>query len=138
MVTTEQIAALRRSAQLDNRIMGAPGSGVREHAGWTLAALDELEASRVASSAGQKHGREHCPTCICGKRAPVMADCSKLGRGRGPGTIAWAEHLHAWSGYDAEYRSGPSAQRLAERGGFSYGELVTFLGHEPETWEPER
>jgi hypothetical protein len=26
--------------------------------------------------------------------------------------------------------------RIAERGGFGYGELQLFLGREPTTWEP--
>lgn len=86
--------------------------------------------------------REHecCPTCICGKRAPVQGD---YGSGhslktRGPGSITWAEHLLAWSGYAAQYGTSQSAERMAERGGFSYVELGMFLGHEPETWEPRR
>jgi hypothetical protein len=82
----------------------------------------------------------HCPTCICGKRAPVQGDYGS-GRAtarRGPGSITWAEHLDAWSGYAAKYGHGQSAERLAERGGFSYGELIIFLGHEPKTWEPRR
>lgn len=78
---------------------------------------------------------ENCPTCICGKRAPVQASRDLK---RGDGTIAWEEHLLAWNAYDAEYRCGQTATRLAERGGFSYGELVHFLGREPTTWEPIR
>ena len=77
----------------------------------------------------------HCPTCICGRRAPVQGTEALK---KGPGSIAWEEHLLAWSAYDARYRCGQSAERLAERGGFSYGELVEFLGHEPKTWAPVR
>lgn len=75
---------------------------------------------------------QHCATCICGRRAPVQADreCGRLG------TIAWAEHLLAWSAYAARYGRDQSAERIAERAGFSYGELVALLGHEPTTWEP--
>ena len=75
---------------------------------------------------------KHCPTCICGRRAPVQGDRG----GRGPGTIAWSEHLLAWSAYAGKYGRGQSAERMAERAGFSYLELVDFLGHEPTTWEP--
>lgn len=89
---------------------------------------------------------EHnCPTCICGKRAPVQGDggidterAGTLRRGQpgyGPGTIAWAEHLLAWSTYAQRY-PGQSAERMAARGGFGYGELIMFLGHPPETWQP--
>ena len=52
-----------------------------------------------------------------------------------PGTIAWAEHEEAWRDYNRRYH-GQSAERIAERGGFGYGELVDHLGHPPRTWEP--
>lgn len=73
-----------------------------------------------------------CPTCICGKRAPVQGDSGS----KGPGSIAWSEHLLAWSGYAARYGTEQSAERIAERGGFGWGELLFFLGRVPETWEP--
>ena len=76
-----------------------------------------------------------CPTCICGRRAPVQATHSL---GRGPGTIAWAEHLLAFSVYAVRYGGAQSAERIARHGGFDFEELVTFLGRGPETWEPER
>jgi hypothetical protein len=50
------------------------------------------------------------------------------------GTVSWAEHVEAFGGYAARYGESQSAERLAERGGFCYGELVEFLGHEPTTW----
>lgn len=74
---------------------------------------------------------ENCPSCICGKRAPVQA--SKM---RGPGTISWAEHELAWSDYAKRYGREQSATRIAERGGFGYDELVMLLGHPPDTWAP--
>jgi hypothetical protein len=75
----------------------------------------------------------HCPTCICGRRAPVQRSerC-----GKGPGTISWTEHLMVWGRYDLKYSSGQTADRIAERGGFSYGEIVELTGKEPTTWEP--
>lgn len=76
----------------------------------------------------------HCPTCICGRRAPVQADREHR---RGPGSIAWAEHLLAWSAYAAKHGAGQSADRIAERSGFGFGELIMFLGREPETWRPD-
>lgn len=78
---------------------------------------------------------EHCQTCICGRRAPVQADSH---RNKPAGSIAWSEHLEAWSAYAAKYGSDQSAERIAERAGFGYGELVMFLGREPRTWEPHR
>jgi hypothetical protein len=53
-----------------------------------------------------------------------------------PGTISWEEHLLAHKEYRAKYGSDQSAQRIAERGGFSYGELLMFLGQPPTTWQP--
>lgn len=88
---------------------------------------------------------ENCPTCICGRRAPVQGDGDvgthragtlRMGaKGYGPGTISWAEHLLAWSTYTKLY-PGQSAERMAERGGFGYSELMAYLGRFPETWEP--
>lgn len=53
-----------------------------------------------------------------------------------PGTIAWHEHVEAWNAYAKLFGSDQSAERIAERGGFGWGELVSLLGHEPATWEP--
>ena len=50
------------------------------------------------------------------------------------GTITWDEHVKAWKGYAVMF-PGQSAERMAERGGFSWLELVLFLRHEPVTWE---
>jgi len=87
---------------------------------------------------------KHCKTCVCERRAPVQQDHAWNGpQGgrvlRGPGTIAWAEHELAWSGYAVAYESSAqsqSAEQKAQRGGFSYGELIMFLGREPTTWVP--
>lgn len=52
-----------------------------------------------------------------------------------PGTIAWPEHVEAWEAYAKRYGRDQSAERMAERGGFSFLELRTFLGRDPQTWE---
>lgn len=78
----------------------------------------------------------HCPSCTCGRRAPVQSDRFAPGGTRGPGTVTWAEHLLAWSGYAREHGSSQTANRMAERGGFGYSELTRYLGREPETWAP--
>jgi hypothetical protein len=65
------------------------------------------------------------------KRVPVQAN-KQLGKPAG--TLAWWEHVKAWEAYEQRYHTGQSAERIAERGGFCYGELTDFLGHEPETW----
>jgi hypothetical protein len=84
------------------------------------------------------------------RRAPVQASTRELDvTGQGtrfrrpanapgtvPGTIAWSEHEEAWRKYAVRYGSDQSSARLAERGGFSWWELVDYLGHEPTTWEP--
>ena len=73
---------------------------------------------------------QHCPTCVCGRRAPVQGDY----RVRPAGTVAWWEHLEAYTAYAARYGKSQSAERLAERAGFGYQEMTTLLGHEPTTW----
>lgn len=67
------------------------------------------------------------------RRAPVQGTPSLK---QPAGTVAWWEHEAAWQAYDARWRSGQSAERIAERHGFDYGELLEFLGHEPTTWRP--
>ena len=80
---------------------------------------------------------KHCPTCICGKRAPVQASRAFDGYpGHAGGTVSWQEHLLAWSVYNAQFANQQSADCIAMRGGFSWQELLDYLGHEPTTWEP--
>lgn len=81
---------------------------------------------------------KHCDTCICGRRAPVQGDVYGVKGGRGAGSIAWSEHLLAYTGYAREFGRSQTADRLADRGGFSYAELVRYLGREPTTWQPAR
>ena len=83
---------------------------------------------------------KHCPTCICGMRAPVQAETTTAQRiahitGKPAGSVTWQEHLQAWSEYAARY-PGQSAEVIAGRGGFGYYEMTEYLGHEPTTWEP--
>jgi len=68
------------------------------------------------------------------RRAPVQGDYRPTKCP--PGTISWTEHLEAWDAYDKKWRCGQSAERIAERCGFSYMELCDLLGHKPTTWEP--
>jgi hypothetical protein len=53
-----------------------------------------------------------------------------------PGSIAWAEHVEAWRVYAARCAADQTADRVAERGGFDWYELCSFLGREPRTWRP--
>jgi hypothetical protein len=86
------------------------------------------------------------------RRAPVQASRRELDAngysngpprpssapGTVPGTISWEEHEQAWREYARRYGTSQSAERLAQRGGFSWWELVDYLGHEPTTWEMHR
>jgi hypothetical protein len=42
-------------------------------------------------------------------------------------TIPWDVHLRAWQVYAACGNGDQSAERIAERGGFGYGELIKLL-----------
>jgi hypothetical protein len=72
---------------------------------------------------------------VTGERAPVQMS-PKLRKP--PGTVSWAEHVEAWESYAKRHGYQQSAERMAERGGFGYCELVTFLGRDPLTWEPSQ
>jgi hypothetical protein len=62
---------------------------------------------------------------VPGETAPVQSP---------RGTISWAEHVEAWTDYAKRYGDRQSAERIAERAGFGYNELVTHLGHAPLTF----
>lgn len=70
------------------------------------------------------------------RRAPVQADMYPRHPDYMPGgSISWEEHLQAWRAYSARYGYGcQSAERIAERSGFSHFELVKLLGHEPTSF----
>jgi hypothetical protein len=56
--------------------------------------------------------------------------------GDGPrGTIAWFEHLAAWVVYDARYHH-QTAEEIARRGGFGWGEFRAYMKAEPLTFSP--
>jgi hypothetical protein len=57
--------------------------------------------------------------------------------GRDPGTITWDEHNEIWGAYAKEYGSGQSPERIAERGGFGWSEIVKLTGAPPKTWIPD-
>lgn len=58
--------------------------------------------------------------------APVQGEW----KGRPAGTVPWAVHLQAFEVYRARLGGGQTAERIAERGGFSYRELQCLLaGH---------
>ncbi len=53
-----------------------------------------------------------------------------------PGTMTWEEHLEVFEKYAAKYGHAQSAERLAERGGFSKAEAEQLIGRPLRTWEP--
>jgi len=55
-----------------------------------------------------------------------------------PGTISLEEHERAWQEYARRYGRIQSAERIAERGGFSWLELCDLLGGEPSTWRKQK
>jgi len=107
-------------------------------AGGTAAALIMLivllstgRQSSTTRRRGQKMDHDLCEA----KRAPVQGEY----RYSIPkGTISWEEHLEAWEAYSETYGSSQSAERIAERHGFGFLELVILLGHAPETWEGDQ
>lgn len=66
------------------------------------------------------------------RRARVQGDVAD---GHVSGTVEWWEHEAAWGDYAKRFGTQQSAQRIHERGGFSYAELADHLGHAPTTWE---
>ena len=78
--------------------------------------------------------REHCPTCICGRRAPVQGERHSSRGDKPPGSVTWEEYLEAYTAYAARFGRSQSPERLAERAGFGYWEITDLLGHEPTTW----
>jgi hypothetical protein len=74
----------------------------------------------------------HCETCRCGERFPIQASWHEPRRASG--TVSMAEAEAAYAVYAGRYGTQQSLTRLGERGGFSYGEMIDLLGHEPTTW----
>ena len=72
------------------------------------------------------------------KRVPVQGRNIRGRTAIPPGTIDYDEHILAWNGYVKLYGDYQTADRIAERGGFGYDELVSFLGHHPSTWKARK
>lgn len=56
-----------------------------------------------------------------------MSDEARMAPVQGSDPIPWAVHVAAWEVYAKRYGEDQSASRLAQRGGFSVGELDKFL-----------
>lgn len=74
------------------------------------------------------------PSFVGDRRVPVQGIFERGKWKVLPGTISYEEHFLAWEAYQKKWHSHQSADRIAERGGFDWNELVEFLGREPETW----
>lgn len=71
------------------------------------------------------------------RRVPVQGEFHRGANWRfNPGTISWGEHAEAYTEYAKRHGTSQTAERIAERGGFGYSELVKLLGHSPKTWTP--
>jgi hypothetical protein len=72
------------------------------------------------------------------RRAPVQGSywLKEGTTGREPGTIEWSEHEAVWKLYHKKWGGDQTAERMAERAGFSYLEIVDLTGHPPKTWKP--
>ena len=68
-------------------------------------------------------------------RAPVQGDYRLC---LPPGTISMDEHKKAWVAYAKKYGHDQSAERIIERGGFGYLELVKLLDGHPESFTAYR
>jgi hypothetical protein len=69
---------------------------------------------------------------------PYRVACeSRDGECHPPGTISDEEFRAIYECYVARYGRGQSAERLAERGGFGYAEIVALTGKPPKTWQPQ-
>lgn len=72
------------------------------------------------------------------RRARVQGNTLRGQPKRPPGTVTWAEHETAYAVYSQRYGTQQSAERIVDRGGFSYEELTDLLGHDPTTWTPNQ
>lgn len=71
------------------------------------------------------------------RRAPVQGDPAPRGRWKNPpGTMSWEEHLEVYEVYAARFGRDQSAERIAERHGFSKDEAEMLIGRPLRTWEP--
>lgn len=108
-------------------------------AAYLCAASPDVVRRLVAEVRRGRVSEAHCASCTCGKRrAPMQGEWKREPEKvrRVEGTITWDEHVKCYAAYAAKYGRAQSAERIAERGGFSFEEFVRLVGHEPKTWRP--
>ena len=133
---TDAIAALARvldKAKARTVELESEALALRER----IQSLEKAEADRTcASGLAHEERRANVQARVNVRLTP--GDQAKLATeglpGFAPGTIAWSEHEKAWRAYAMKYGDSQSAERIHERGGFSYCELLRFLGAPPRTW----
>jgi hypothetical protein len=82
-----------------------------------------------------------CPECVTAVRRRYHEfPLQRLPRGgNGPGSVPWVVAERAWSTYASQYGTGQSVERMAERGGFCWGEMdELFPGWRKATDEWEK
>jgi hypothetical protein len=68
--------------------------------------------------------RYGCPSCVTAVRSRYKEFPLQSTRGlTGPTSVPWAVAEKAWAAYSAQYGREQSVERLAQRGGFSWGEM---------------
>jgi len=79
-----------------------------------------------------KYGASYgCPACVSRVRREYPEFPLQVTRDQrtkpGPTSVPWAVAERAWAAYSQQYSRDQSVERLAERGGFSWGEMDMYL-----------
>jgi hypothetical protein len=104
------------------------------------AGVTELTANRIMRALFERYPRAvfgaQCTAIPDGRLALVQGDrqIPKGQPGHEAGHIAWWEHEAAYRDYSKRYGTAQSIERLNDRGGFGYAELVDHLNRDPFTW----
>lgn len=89
------------------------------------------QAQTVATVAGRPHEMSDSE-----RRFPVQPVHGRPQDRKPGGTVPWSVGVEAWVVYDKRWRSGQSAERIAERGGFGYEEMDAFRPGWRESFVP--
>jgi hypothetical protein len=77
-----------------------------------------------AGACEHRDARYGCPSCVAAVRSRYQEFPLQTTRGlTGPTSVPWAVAEKAWAAYSAQYGRQQSVERLAQRGGFSWGEM---------------
>lgn len=111
---------LRTAAELYGQVIGE-GRTPKE----ALAAVMRFAVGEPPAGACEhRHARYGCAACSMSVRIRYREFPLQVTRGlTGPVSIPWAVAEKAWAAYSARYGRDQSVERLAQRGGFSWGEM---------------